>query len=56
MKEERALENMSAVKQKDLAALVSFLETEIYTELKLCGAAKRGSFCGDGPVRTPGRL
>jgi integrase len=30
MKEERALENMSAVKQKDLAALVSFLETEIY--------------------------
>ncbi|ABE61758.1 hypothetical protein Nham_0896 [Nitrobacter hamburgensis X14] len=30
MKEERALENMSAVKQKDLAALVGFLETEIY--------------------------
>jgi hypothetical protein len=30
MKEERALENMSAVKQKDLAALASFLETEIY--------------------------
>ena len=30
MKEERALETMSAVKQKDLAALVSFLETEIY--------------------------
>ncbi|MGY4349717.1 site-specific recombinase XerD [Bradyrhizobium sp. GM7.3] len=30
MKEERSLENMSAVKQKDLAALASFLETEIY--------------------------
>jgi hypothetical protein len=30
MKDERALENMSAVKQKDLAALASFLEAEIY--------------------------
>lgn len=30
MKEERGIENMSAVRQKDLAALVNFLETEIY--------------------------
>lgn len=30
MKEERGVENMSAVRQKDLAALVNFLETEIY--------------------------
>ena len=30
MKEERSVQNMSAVKQKDLAALVTFLETEIY--------------------------
>jgi hypothetical protein len=38
MKEERAIENMSAVKQKDLAALVSFMETEIY---KHHGKSKR---------------
>ncbi|WLB48292.1 tyrosine-type recombinase/integrase [Bradyrhizobium ottawaense] len=30
MKEERGIENMSAVRQKDLAALANFLETEIY--------------------------
>ena len=30
MKEERAIENMSAVKQKDIAAPATFLETEIY--------------------------
>jgi integrase len=38
MKEERAIENMSAVKQKDFAALVSFMETEIY---KHHGKSKR---------------
>ena len=30
MKEERGIEHMNAVRQKDLAALVSFFETEIY--------------------------
>jgi integrase len=30
MKEERGIENMSAVRQKDLASLANFLETEIY--------------------------
>ncbi|MEY9350305.1 MULTISPECIES: DUF6538 domain-containing protein [Bradyrhizobium] len=30
MKEDRGIENMSAVRQKDLASLANFLETEIY--------------------------
>jgi hypothetical protein len=48
MKEERSIENMSAVKQKDLAALASFLETEIY---KHHGKGKNDKNCSISEMR-----
>jgi hypothetical protein len=41
MKEERAIENMGLVRQKDLAAFTSFLETEVY---KHYGKGKKDKF------------
>jgi integrase len=60
MKEEQAIDNMSEVRQKDLAAFMSFLETEIYkhhgkskrdknrsiSEMRIIALSKPEDLCG----------